>query len=544
MSRWRSKGGALLALGLVNASLAGPAWLYRSHASRSCQPGPVGIATRHSGDFPLRRTLHGPGDIRRTRGPRGRVVCAQELKKDRAASHGTSSLTSPTEPSDGPSPSETSIFTMVRFAAPALGIYLADPIMTCIDNGFVGRFSGTRSLAALGPGNNLIGNVLFIVATVLNTAVTGLLSRTLGQENGSQAARLELGQLLSIVLLIGPALMMLLLVYGGPAMLGIGNPQDLVELALPYVQIRALAATAVLMQGICLSALLAARDPVTPLKVILATAVFNIIGDAAVCCWPFQFGVVGAAAATTVSQVLGCFLMLGALRRKRILPQPRRISKRVAGVVMEYAGPGLVNTGSRVMGYVVMGTVATTIGTVPAAAYQVAIGIFTVFAFVSAPLSQIAQTMLPAVLDDPDKAEMCRTAGRNLLKFTLWVGAIAAFLCGCMLTFGSTLLTRDPAVLAEIATMTAGISLSVFLICLHGAVDGALVAAKDFRFIMPSQASVCALQVVFLLICWKRKLSLATIVASFPLRMVCFLAVAGLRIGLGYGPLGRALRRT
>eukprot|EP00971_Amphidinium_carterae_P155957 3091856-Amphidinium_carterae.1 len=92
--------------------------------------------------------------------------------------------------------------------------------------------------------------------------------------------------------------------------------------------------------------------------------------------------------------------MLGALRKKGITPKPVPIRSKDARVVLEYAGPLFLTTGSRVLGYTTMATVATKLGSIPGAAYQVAIGVFTVFAFVSAPLNQIAQTTLPALVDE------------------------------------------------------------------------------------------------------------------------------------------------
>jgi len=438
---------------------------------------------------------------------------------------------------------DASMLQLLRFTGPALGIYLLDPIMTNIDNGFVGRFSGTTALASLGPGNTISTNILFVFASVFNTATTGLLSRALGKDDGAKAARSELSQLLSIVLIAGPLLMTFLLVCGEQAMLKIGVPPDLVRMALPYSHIRALAATPVLIQGICLSALLTAKDAVTPLKVVAIAAALNFILDATLCGWPFQFGIVGAAWATTLSQVVGCFFMLGALRRKGLAPSPARITARVAKVVVEYAGPGFINTGSRVLGYVVMSTVASRLGYIPGAAYQVAMGVFTVFAFVSAPLNQIAQTLMPPVIDSGSGEEVRRVA-KNLLKFSFGTAAITACLCTAVLTFGSTLLTTDPAVLAEVGCMVPAIFLSTALICLHGAMDGALVAAKDFGFIMPGQAMVCCVQVAVLMFSQKMNWSLAAIVASFPLRMGLFLVAAAVRLRCGFGPLGRALQRA
>jgi len=430
---------------------------------------------------------------------------------------------------------------MLRFAAPALGIYVADPIMTNIDNGFVGRFSGTEALAALGPGNVMANNILFLFQTVLNAATTGLVSRALGKDDGTEKARLELSRMLSIVLVIGLLLTMFQLFLSGSVMLYVGNAPKLVNLALPYVRIRALAATAVLSQGICLSAILAAKDSVTPLRVVLAAALLNFAGDTVFCFWPFRLGVAGAALATTLSQFLGCFLMLGTLRRKGISPKIIRIGPKDARAVLEYAGPLFITTTSRVLGYTTMATAATKLGTVPGAAYQVAIGVFTVFAFVSAPLSQIAQTTLPALVDAGNTGEV-RKVLKNLLKLAFSVSIGTAILCSSVLTFGSILFTKDVAVLAEVARIVPAIFAAASLLILSSSVDGCFLAAKDFRFIMPAQVTVCSMQFLLLLVCQQQKWPLFFVVATFPLRLLTYLCVAACRVGLGFGPLGKAVR--
>lgn len=47
---------------------------------------------------------------------------------------------------------EASKRQMLGFAIPALGIFLCNPLLSNIDNAFVGRMSGTSGLAALSPG--------------------------------------------------------------------------------------------------------------------------------------------------------------------------------------------------------------------------------------------------------------------------------------------------------------------------------------------------------------------------------------------------------
>jgi hypothetical protein len=66
--------------------------------------------------------------------------------------------------------------SMLAFALPALGIYLANPLLSNIDNAFVGKTSGTTGLAALSPGTTCSDQLLYFFS-FLARATTGIVSR-------------------------------------------------------------------------------------------------------------------------------------------------------------------------------------------------------------------------------------------------------------------------------------------------------------------------------------------------------------------------------
>ena len=57
------------------------------------------------------------------------------------------------------------------------------------------------------------------------------------------------------------------------------------------------------------AALLGAKDSLTPLKALSASALLNAIGDIALVCW-LGYGVTGAAIATVASQMAGLALLM------------------------------------------------------------------------------------------------------------------------------------------------------------------------------------------------------------------------------------------
>ena len=65
---------------------------------------------------------------------------------------------------------------MMSFALPALGIFLTNPLLSNIDNAFVGRTVGASGLAALSPATLCTDQALYLFS-FLGRATTGLVSR-------------------------------------------------------------------------------------------------------------------------------------------------------------------------------------------------------------------------------------------------------------------------------------------------------------------------------------------------------------------------------
>mmetsp|Transcript_9964 Transcript_9964/g.22234 ORF Transcript_9964/g.22234 Transcript_9964/m.22234 type:complete len:542 (-) Transcript_9964:103-1728(-) len=432
---------------------------------------------------------------------------------------------------------------MLRFALPALGIYLADPIMSNIDNGFVGRFGGTSALAALNPGTVVANNLLYLFSAILNSATTGLVARAWSDKRrGPELARRELARTVSFAWTVGSALTVIYLVGSPWALRQLGTPAEVIGQAADYARIRGLVSWAVLSQSVCLSALLATRDAVTPLRVVLTAALCNFAGDWLLCCWPFQWGVAGAAAATSISTLVGFCLMLGALSRKGIMPDIRVPRLDDAGPVLEYAGPLFVIISARVIGFSSMGITAATLGTVPLAAYQVLISIFVFFAFFAAPLSQTAQSMMPALIEAGDKSGARRLL-TNLALLGSVVGAAVGVVSYVTLHYGARVFTGDAAVLHAIVEASPSACIAVSCLLLSSPLEGTLVAARDFSFIVPAQITASIIQLALLYAIRHYDLGLKYVLLTFAVRLVYTIILFHIRMLLGLGPLGKVLQR-
>lgn len=486
-----------------------------------------------SSRIPSRALTGGPGPVRLGRarggerlGSRSRVAAADEDSPgtDVKTIDGKKEASSKTE--------------MLRFALPALGIYLANPIMSNIDNSFVGHFGGTTALAALSPGGVLADNLLYLFNSVLSAATTGLVARA--WPKGAANAREELIRTFSFALACGVPLSLFYWFCSNWVLGLMGVPQNLQAMAASYARIRGLVSWASLGQGVCLSAILATRDAVMPLRVVVLAALLNVLGDFLLCCWPLRTGVSGAAAATAISTMCGFAFMMRSLQRKQILPTFRLGALRDAGPVLEYAGPMLVINMTRIAGFTAMAFAAAATGTRALAAYQVILGIFVLFAFIGAPLSQTAQSMLPPLIESSNTSG-ARKVAKNVLTIGTIVSIVASVLCYAALMLGAGTFTADPAVLGEIHGAAFMVCLATGTLLISSSVDGALLAAKDFGFIVTQQVSVVTLQLLVLRTVLHLKLGLPGIWMTLAVRVLLFVPIALTWLGMGYGPLGRVL---
>lgn len=230
-------------------------------------------------------------------------------------------------------PSEASKRQMLKFVLPALGIYLMNPLLSNIDNSFVGRTVGKAGLAALSPATLCIDQALYLFS-FLSRATTGLASRayanassTSGSDDGTTgnvgAARDAASPALTVSLICGVALT-LLYTFRTSSLLEILNVDPVLRAsASSYIHWRGVSAWAAMAQSVLLSLFMVTRDVITPLKIISCAAIVNIIGDGLCCVWPIRGGCGGAAAATACATLISSFWMVNTLRKKKLLPALR-----------------------------------------------------------------------------------------------------------------------------------------------------------------------------------------------------------------------------
>lgn len=342
-------------------------------------------------------------------------------------------------------PSTASKREMLKFAVPALGIYLANPLLSNIDNAFVGNTVGTGGLAALSPATICTDQMIYLFS-FLSRATTGLVSSAYGSKMDTKqkkdAAAEAASAPLTVSLMCGFLLSIFYAFFTPNLLSALKVTPSLRGAAASYIYWRGAIAWAALAQGVSLSVMMATRDAITPLKIIGLSALVNIVGDAMLCVWPLQWGVSGAAAATAFATLFSSGFMVRGLKRKGILPKIRLPTKMELLSLTEFTGPLLAITVTRLIGFVSMQRAAMALGVKQTAAYQLCINLVIFFLLFAEPLSQLSQTQLPALIDAENSNEVKSNLMSVLLLglFTaLGIGSVA----GLSVFFGAAAFSSD-----------------------------------------------------------------------------------------------------
>ena len=218
-----------------------------------------------------------------------------------------------------------SVSKIIKFAIPAIGVWLCGPILSLIDTSAVGLLSGTAQQAALNPAV-AISDYTNLLLAFLFTATTNLSASAQAADKGDTDSPQTTKTLITALQLsgyVGTAV-------GAALILGskflvktmVGNDAidpEVITAAMNYVRIRALGVPAAAIIGSAQSACLGMKDIRSPLYVLLAAAVVNFFGDVLFVgsSNPFIGGAAGAAWATTFSQYAALGMFLKWLRSKK-----------------------------------------------------------------------------------------------------------------------------------------------------------------------------------------------------------------------------------
>lgn len=393
---------------------------------------------------------------------------------------------------EGPSMvSELSAFTL-----PLLLVWLSSPLLSLVDTASVGALRATSELAVLGPACALCDNAAFL-CTCLGIVTTGAVSRAMATSDEA-AARTASAAAMAAAVVVGASLTLAAFAGPGAGALGLFLPRQnpFFPEALGYVQARGLSFVPGLLLMVLQSTSLARRNVRAPLRAAAYSACANLAGDALLV--P-RYGLVGAAAATSVAQCVAFAEMARSAVVGRWLPGAARSWRAAAGAPLRRLAarglPVLAALSSKTSVLLGLSYAAAAAATgrgqlAELAAHQILVGLYFVFAPIGDALSQTVQTFLPrSMVADATRGET-RAGSRSLgaasrrvvkgaLLAALFLGGVDALAATGLPSSFPGLFCGDAVVAAHLKATAPYLGLCLLFHGFSSAMEGTMLGTQD-----------------------------------------------------------------
>lgn len=407
---------------------------------------------------------------------------------------------------------------ILGLALPATLALAADPLLSLVDTALVGRL-GSVELAALGI-DTAVFTMVFFGFNFLTYGTTAAVARRRGANDPQGASRYAI-QALWLAVGLGLASTAVLLVAAPAIVELMGATPAVAEPAIVYLRIRACAAVALLTVQVGHGAFRGLHDTRTPLFITIAANIVNGV----VSWWliyPVGLGIAGAALGTVVAEVgaATAFLVLGA---RRLSSAGLRIDRSAMTEIARVSRDLFLRTVSLLFGLLITTAIAARMGTVVVASHQIARELWTMLALILDGFAIAGQAMIATALGAGD-AVRARAYSRRLLGWGLAGGVVIGAL---YLPLGGVLpgvFTNDPEVIASVAGVWVIVAALQPVGGIVFVLDGILMGAGDFRFLLASTAAAALGALV--------PVSLLALVLDWGLRGVWFGMVAMMAVRL------------
>lgn len=368
---------------------------------------------------------------------------------------------------------------ILRLAIPAFGALIAEPLYVLTDTAIVGHL-GTDQLAGLAIAAAVLLSAHAILI-FLAYGTTGLVGRKLGAGDelgaavqGVQALWLAIG--LGVVTSVGLAL-------AAEPLVSLFNPTDAVrDAALTYLRISLVGLTGLLIVLAGTGYLRGLQDTRTPLVVALGSAAANLILEL-ILVYPLDLGIAGSAWSTVIAQLGSALIYLIVVgRRAMSLGAPLTPDLEALGIYARVGFQLFIRTAS-LRGSLLLATLlAGRLGTVPLAAHQIGIEIWSLLALALDAVAIAGQALVARLLGAEDRVG-ARAASKRMVELSVLVGLVFAVVILAVGSLLADVFSNDPAVqdlttfvLIYVAAMQP-INGVVF------ALDGILIGAGDLTFL-------------------------------------------------------------
>lgn len=202
---------------------------------------------------------------------------------------------------------------LLLFTLPSIVMMIFTSIYSVVDGFFISNFVGITEFASINlimPFPQILGSLGFM----LGAGGSALVAKALGEKNKERANRV-FSMIVYIGMVIGVVCAVIGIVFIEPIAVLMKADEEMLPFCVTYGRILLCTLPAFMLQNMFQSFLVTAEKPTTGLIVTIAAGVTNICLDALFII-VFQWGVVGAAVATSIAQCVGGIIPLVYFLRK------------------------------------------------------------------------------------------------------------------------------------------------------------------------------------------------------------------------------------
>lgn len=375
-------------------------------------------------------------------------------------------------------------------AIPAMVENLLQVFIGVVDTFFVGRL-GTEAIAGVGV-TNLTMNVYIAFFMALGVGTTALVSRYFGAEDTEQANN-TVRQSLLLSLLVGIVFGGINLLFARNILTILGAETGVVKYAMPYFLMVSVPSVFLCLTMVLSSALRAAGDTKTPMKIALYANIFNAVFDYILIFGVFNLpglGILGAGLATTLSRMLSVALLIIKLRGSKTiirlnLKQRWQVDMGLLRSLINVSLPAAVERLIMRSGQLIYGGMIIKIGTEAYAAHNIAGTIETLSYLPGMGFGVAAATLVGQNLGRKNDAEAQRL---GLMSFLLSSGfmVVVGFIFLAFAPFLASLFSQDPQVVNYVSNVLRIIAFFQPFLCITLVITACLQGAGDTKFPMYS----------------------------------------------------------
>lgn len=198
---------------------------------------------------------------------------------------------------------------LMQFFWPIMMGLLFQQLYTTVDAVIVGRYLGSKALAAVGGGTAVITQTIIGFFVGLNSGATVMIAQYFGANKGAQLERV-LHTFISFCLIVGVILTGVFVTFTPAVLRLINTPEDIMLDSVHYLRIYFLGSIPMLMYNLFQGTMQAVGNSKSPLRYLMISFAVNVVLDVLFVAI-FHWGVIGAAGASVISMML-CMILAGA----------------------------------------------------------------------------------------------------------------------------------------------------------------------------------------------------------------------------------------